>query len=222
MSKTIGIIGGMGPEAALEVAMRILKATPARDDSDHIHTIIDNNPKIPSRIAHLIDGTGEDPLPVLQQMAQGLQASGADFLIIPCNTAHHYLDGIRSAVNIPVLDMIELASDRLSGLSPIGLLASPAIRLTGIYENIIKQVVYPETAMENRLLTVIRDVKAGRAGPQQHASYNEVATHLAGKSDGLIIACTELSVLGLPRLENIKMVDAVDCLVEAAIRHAGD
>ena len=50
MSKVAGIIGGMGPEATVDLLARIIRATPARDDQDHIRTIVDNNPQVPSRI----------------------------------------------------------------------------------------------------------------------------------------------------------------------------
>ncbi len=109
----VGVVGGMGPEATVELMRRVIRATPARDDADHIHMIVDNNPKVPSRIKALIEGTGEDPGPTLAAMARGLEAAGADFLVIPCNTAHHYLPVIRTAVSIPVLDMIALTLDRL-------------------------------------------------------------------------------------------------------------
>ena len=58
---------------------KLVAATPAKDDADHIRILVDNNPKIPSRITALIDGRGEDPLPVLAQMARGLEQQGADF-----------------------------------------------------------------------------------------------------------------------------------------------
>ena len=85
MSRIVGVIGGMGPEATVDFLRRIVAATPARDDADHIRVLVDNNPKIPSRLAALVDGTGEDPLPVLIAMAQGLERQGADFLTMPCN-----------------------------------------------------------------------------------------------------------------------------------------
>ncbi len=113
MSKVVGVIGGMGPEATVDFLRRIVAATPAQDDADHIRVLVDNNPKIPSRIAALVDGTGEDPLPILIAMAHGLEKQGADFLVIPCNTAHYYLPRIAEAVSIPLLDMVALSIARL-------------------------------------------------------------------------------------------------------------
>src|SRR5215469_1864834 len=127
----------MGPEATVDFLRRIVEATPARDDADHIRVLVDNNPKIPSRIAALIEGTGEDPTPVLVSMAQGLERQGADFLTVPCNTAHYYLPTIARGVRIPVLDMVALSTARLGTLSPkpkrVGMLASPAVRKVGLY-----------------------------------------------------------------------------------------
>ena len=71
--KVVGVIGGMGPAATVDLMRRVIEATPAADDVDHIRMLVDNNPKIPSRIAALIDGTGESPVPCLIEMAQGLE-----------------------------------------------------------------------------------------------------------------------------------------------------
>ena len=114
----IGLLGGMGPMATVELMRRVVAATPARDDADHIRMIVDNNPKVPSRIAALIEGTGADPAPVLAAMARGLAIAGADVLAIPCMTAHAYLPAIRAAVAVPVIDMIEVAGAELARLEP--------------------------------------------------------------------------------------------------------
>ncbi|MEH6740448.1 MAG: aspartate/glutamate racemase family protein, partial [Sulfitobacter sp.] len=90
--RTIGVLGGMGPEATILLQRKVLDAVLARDDSDHIPLVIDMNPRVPSRIAHLLEGTGEDPGPILAAMAERLQNAGCAALAMPCNTAHHYAD----------------------------------------------------------------------------------------------------------------------------------
>jgi aspartate/glutamate racemase len=67
--KIVGIIGGMGPEATVDLMQRIIRLTPATDDMDHIRCIVDNNPKVPSRIKAIIEGDGQDPGPVMADMA---------------------------------------------------------------------------------------------------------------------------------------------------------
>jgi aspartate racemase len=220
--KTVGVIGGMGPEATVDFLRRLVVRTPARDDADHLHVLVDNNPKIPSRIAALIDGTGEDPTPVLCQMARGLEAQGADFLVMPCNTVHYYLPAIARAVGIPLLDMVQLSIGKIAG-GPrrIGLLASPAVRRVGLYKARMEQAglnaIFPDASHEERLLGVIKIVKTGKQGAEEQKDYVAVAEHLrqAG-ADALLVACTELSVLTPPDM-GCPVVDSLDVLVEATI-----
>lgn len=222
MSKIAGVIGGMGPEATVEFLRRIVAATPANDDQDHIRVLIDNNPKIPSRIAALIDGTGEDPLPVLIAMARGLEKQGADFLTIPCNTAHYYLPKIAASVSIPVLDMVALSIARLPKARRIGMLASPAVQKVGLYAARLKdagfEAVFPDEAGEARMLGVINAVKAGKLTAQHKRNYAEIAASL--NADAYLIACTELSVIGTPEGITKSTVDALDVLVAATIEAA--
>ena len=225
--KTVGVIGGMGPEATVDFMRRIVEATPARDDIDHIRVLVDNNPKIPSRIAALIARTGEDPTPVLVGMAQGLERQGADFLTIPCNTAHYYLPAIARSVNIPVLDMIALAIARLGALSPkpkkIGMLASPAVRLVGLYaERLGKagfEALFPDEAGEAAVFTMISAIKSKSVTDKIRENYDRAIAGLerAG-ADAFLIACTELSLLPPPK--GRPSVDALDALVAETVRLA--
>ena len=225
--KVVGVIGGMGPEATVDFMHRLVARTPARDDADHLHVLVDNNPKIPSRIAALIDGTGEDPAPMLCDMARGLQAQGADFLVMPCNTAHYYLPAIARSVSIPVLDMVQLAIQKLAVLSAsrVGMLASPAVRKVGLYKARMAQAglqaLFAEAQDEDVLLAIIKAVKAGRLNDSHRQDYGRVAGHLLDSgADTLLVACTEFSVIGPPPDVAASVVDALDVLVDATITTA--
>ncbi|HCE72467.1 MAG TPA: aspartate racemase, partial [Ruegeria sp.] len=114
--RVVGILGGMGPEATILLQQRLLATVRAADDADHLPLLIDMNPQVPSRIAHLIQGTGTDPGPTLAQMARGLEQAGATALGMPCNTAHHYAPAIEAAVSIPLLNMVSLSVARARAL----------------------------------------------------------------------------------------------------------
>lgn len=220
MSRTVGVIGGMGPEATVDFLRRIVAATPAEDDQDHIRVLVDNNPKIPSRLAAIVDGTGGDPLPVLIAMAQGLERQGADLLAMPCNTAHHYRPRIAQAVSIPVLDMVALSVAALPPGTRIGMLASPAVRLVGLYEERLRaagrEAVFPQD--DAPVLEIIRALKANRVTDAHRESYARIAGAL--DCDACLIACTELSVLGAPEGVTVPVVDALDVLVKAVVAAA--
>ena len=218
----IGILGGMGPEATVDLMRRVIAATPAEDDADHVHLLVDQNPQVPSRIKALIEGTGENPAPVLAAMAQGLERAGARVLAMPCNTAHAYLADIREAVSVPVLDMIELTAERIDGLGlrRVGLLASTAMKITGLYERALasRQIttVYPER--QDQVMALIRGVKRGATGAAERAALGAVAEDLrASGCDLVLIACTELSVIADGLAAGGRVLDSIDVLAEAVV-----
>lgn len=223
--KIVGIIGGMGPEATVDLMQRVIRLTPAKDDADHIRCFVDNNPKVPSRIKALIEGTGESPGPTIAAMAKNLESWGADFIAIPCNTAHYYHAEAQAAVRIPVLNLMELvvaaSLRRIPGLRTVGLLASPAVRMIELYERYFRaegaEVIYPEQAQEKHLLEAIKDVKMGNAGEEPRRAMRDAADNLARHgADLAVIACTELSVIADPGY-SLPHLDAAEVLAEAIV-----
>ena len=218
--KPVGILGGMGPEATILLMQKVLTAVPARDDADHVPLIVHQNPRVPSRIAALIDGTGADPGPVLVQMARDLAAAGAGALAMPCNTAHHWRDAIRAATELPFLDMVALTSRHLAdrGARRIGMLASPAVRLTRSFDADFAanglNAVWPED--DSGLLEMIRAVKAGRRPPATDMA-DAARELLASGADHVLIACTELSLLTGDLPADMPWTDSLDCLVRAIV-----
>lgn len=218
--KTVGIIGGMGPEATVLLMQKLLAAIPACDDADHIPLIVHQNPAIPSRIKRLIDGIGDDPGPVLAQMAQDLAAAGAQALAMPCNTAHAYAPQIISATALPFLDMRTASIAHLRGSLPIGsrigMLASPAVRLVGVFDQSFADAGLIPVFLDDDapLLALIRLVKSGDTGKLAHTEMARLAQELALQSDHLLIACTELSLLALA-LQDLAWSDTLDCLTGA-------
>lgn len=225
--RTCGILGGMGPEATIDLMHRVVAHTRAGDDADHVHLLVDNNPQVPSRIKVLLEGGDVSPGPCLAGMARGLEAQGADFLCIACNTAHNWLGEVAKAVNIPVLDMVALATAEAARHAPggkVGILASPAVRLTRLYEEPCKsfgvEPLFADPGEEARLLGVIRAVKAGHTDEAVRADLARVVEHMRAKgADVLIAACTELGVLGVEA--PVPVVDAADALACAIVRLGG-
>lgn len=222
--RPVGILGGMGPEATVLLMQKLLAAVPARDDADHVPVIVHQNPQVPSRIAALIEGKGENPGPVLAHMARDLQAAGAEALAMPCNTAHHYAHEIKAATDLPFLNMIDLTAEALKaqGARRVGMLASPATRLVGVFDAAFAaQGLEPVWREEDGLLQVIRAVKAGTGEAETGPSLRlEAEALLAAGADHLLVACTELSLLTHHIPGNIAQSDSLECLVSAIIRFA--
>ncbi len=211
--RPVGILGGMGPEATILLMQKVFRAVDATDDAGHVPLIVHQNPQVPSRIAALIEGHGENPAPVLRSMAEGLKAAGAEALAMPCNTAHHYA-GTVSDLGLPFFNMVEATSARLSGR--VGMLASPAVRKVGVFGAAFSERgITPVWAEEAALLALIQAVKAGRG---EAAELRRIAEDFEG-CDHLLVACTELSLM-TDVLDGLPWLDSLDVLTDEIVTFA--
>lgn len=228
--KPVGILGGMGPEATILLQKKLLQAIPeAVDDSDHIPLLIDMNPQVPSRIAHLIDRTGEDPTPTIVKMAKRLEESGALALAMPCNTAHYYSGAIKNAVSIPFLDMVLLSCAHVEKLGPkaerLGILASPAVHHTKLFERPLSSLgnktIWPHN--KEQMLKIIQHVKQFGPTNESAKALQNISLQLANHGATIqLIACSEFSILKTMFKKNRKILvlDTLDILVKRIIQIA--
>lgn len=229
---TIGILGGMGPEATNRVCSLITAATPATKDQDHIPVITYNNSRIPDRVSGL-RGDGESPLPEMIRTAQVLEQAGADILLLPCNLAHAYLGDLRRAVRIPILDMIEETVKFIAANHPqclrVGLLASTPTLEFGIYEEAFRShdqvslILPPPDIQESKVMKAIygaEGIKSGhKAGP--HRLLIEAAHSLADQGAELIVAgCTEVSLLLNQQNSPLGVIDPLQVIARVAVEWA--
>jgi aspartate racemase len=225
--RTVGILGGMGPGATVLLMQKIIAATPARDDSDHVPLLVDQNPQVPSRIRHLIEGTGEDPAPVLSAMAQRLQAAGALALAMPCNTAHHYANAIRASVSVPLIDMVALSVTHAASLvragGTVGVLASPAVRLTGLFDRALAAAgltaIYATD--DDAVLSIIRRIKADGPAAESRQALAKVSRGLLERGAQVqMVACTEFSLIADAVDASAVSFDTLDRLASGIIAFA--
>ncbi|MES2916757.1 MAG: amino acid racemase [Pseudomonadota bacterium] len=220
--RRVGILGGMGPQATILLMQKIVDGVSAADDSDHIPLLVDQNPQVPSRIRRLIEGTGEDPGPVLVEMARRLVAGGAKALAMPCNTAHHYAPAIRAAVNVPFLDMIGLSVTKAVGMAgqggQVGIIASPAVARIGLFDAALAKLgvraLYPEDGAA--LLAAIRQIKSAGPGSEAGRVLRRASEELLAQgAEVQMIACTEFSLLPEAALLGQGAFDTLDVLAGA-------
>ncbi len=226
-SKTIGIIGGMGPEATLDLCSRIIKHTPAQKDQDHIHLIIDNYPQIPDRTAFIL-GKGENPLPYILKSVDLLVNCGVDALCMPCNTAHYFVEDIRKHSSTPFISIIESVlkevRNNYSEVKNIGLLATRGVIVGRVYHQVFEndgfKIVTPSESVEDVVMDVIYSVKAG-TGREKVYDLQMCIDSLKEKGCELIIAgCTEIPIL-LPFVElPVPVVDSTLSLAKEVVSFA--
>ncbi len=198
MKKTIGIIGGMGPAATVDLFNLIVENTSASCDQEHIHILIDCNTMIPDRTSAIINGT-ESPLKELCLSADRLVKAGADFLIIPCNTAHYYIDNIREVIPVPIIDMIEETARYIKqqGCRNAIILCTEGTRKTGVYtDRFVKhgiQAIYPDSELQEEVNKIIYEGVKNGSQNYDITKFNHLLGKLEEETESLsVLGCTEL------------------------------
>lgn len=204
--RTIGIIGGMGPMATLDLYDWIVTLTPAKRDQDHLPILINNHPQTPDRTDFIL-GQGEDPRPDLLSSARLLEQNGAEILAIPCNTAHAFVDHIeRNLTHAKVINMLEetkkYMQQKFQGKNiKIGLLATTGTIKTNLYQKYFNeyQIITPDSEFQdNFVMKAVYGDRGVKSGYKNNARklLKEAIDHLYKKGVNVIIlGCTEISLV---------------------------
>lgn len=226
--KTIGILGGMGPEATIDLFQKIVRLTPAQKDQEHLRIIIFNNPKIPDRTKAILHG-GENPLPELIKTAQVLEKAGADFIIMPCNTAHYYHEQIQKTVGIPILNMIQETVLYIHQIFPqvkrVSAFATIGTNRAGLYQAYlndcgIENLPLTETEQE-QIMEIIYGVKAGQDLKQLKKRVEKIAKLQTEKgAEAIIAGCTEIPLVLEDGDVAIPIIDPTLVLAQKAVEEA--
>jgi aspartate racemase len=200
MSKIVGILGGMGPMSTVDLMRKVTEKTPVKKEQEHLRILVDSRPQIPDRTAAIL-GEGPSPAPVLQESARLLEQWGAQVIAIPCNSAHAFLDAVREAVGIEVLDMIGLVgrelADRFPKGTPVGLLATTGSGRARLYHNRLPdfQVLTPAPEIQQELVMgAIYQVKVEDKVQEPRRKLLEAAATLDPAPAALIAGCTEVEL----------------------------
>jgi len=230
--KVIGILGGMGPEATLNCFEKIIRNTPAQSDPDHLPVIIINNPRVPDRIRAILEN-GPSPLPALIEGCSSLKKAGADFVIIPCVTAHYFLNELQENVELPIISIVDAVIEHIHNHHPqlkkIGLLATSVTIKSRIFQNSLTasgiETVVCSEKVQQRVIAAIHDIKSNRTSRSREAithDLTKVAGHLVERgAQGIIAACTEIPLALTQADVTVPYFDSLLILARAAICRAG-
>lgn len=218
----------MGPAATIDFMSRVLRASGATRDQDHVRLIVDCNPHVPDRNAARA-GDGASPAVVLANMARGLECAGARALAIACNSAHAFADDVRGAVSIPLLDMIGETVDTARRMTPepkrVGLLAATACLDAELYQTAFARVGMETLVLQGeareRFMRCLYRIKAGAVEPDVRDEMAGLAEELIAKGAEVVIsACTEVPlVLGAEDVP-APLVDSTAALVDRTLDFA--
>jgi aspartate racemase len=230
--KVIGVLGGMGPEATVDCLRKIVHSTRAERDQDHLRVLVDSNAKVPDRTAAIL-GRGPSPVPALVASARLLERAGADFVVVPCVSAHVFLEEVRAQVRVPILSMFDVVAEAVAAMEPrvrvVGLLGTTGTINAGLFQRRLSlagiDAIVPDEAGQARVMAAIYDVKdAAAARPRAAITADLVAAAeaLAARGAQAIVAgCTEVPLALAQEDLRAPYVDSVLALARAAVLRAG-
>ncbi|MCC5910709.1 MAG: aspartate/glutamate racemase family protein [Clostridiaceae bacterium] len=224
--KVIGILGGMGPEATCEIFRRIIKLTDVEDDKDHIRVIIDSNSKIPDRTKSILY-KGVSPINEMVETAKNLEIAGVDFIIMPCITAHYFIDEIQKNIAIPIINALEETNKYVEKTYPsiekLGILATTGTIKMQLFQHAMKgkEIILPNKEMQEMVMDTIYGVGGIKSGnTSSHAIKKLVSAVETMKSQGIeavVAGCTEIGLVMTSEYINLPVIDPLTILAKKAI-----
>jgi aspartate racemase len=237
----IGIVGGVGPFAGIDLQQKIAMETAATVDQEHLAVVALSNPaEIVDRTAFLMGDTDENPGHAIAIQLLELERMGAAVAAIPCNTAHApaifdvILADLRQAGSqIRLLHMIRETAAYVKQVLPdagtVGVLSTTGTRRVGLYPSLLGaagiQVLAPDDGSQETLIQpAIYDesygIKAnGHATPRARADLERAIARLRHRgARAVLLGCTEIP-LAFPERSfgGVPLVDPTRVLARALI-----
>ena len=224
--KTVGIIGGLGPETTSEFYLELIFSCQKINKVNRPPILIYSVP-LPYDIEEdaIARGRGEERcIPFIIEAAKKLEKADADFLVMPCNSLHAFIEEIRGAVKIPVLSIVEETTKFLKkeNISQVGIISTAITLNKKLYEssfiaNGIKQIT-PDDFQQAKIGKMIHNLVSNRHDNKDREELIKVINDFETKGiDHVILACTDLQLL-IPHHPRLKIYDTMKIFAEATVQ----
>lgn len=221
--KVVGILGGMGPFATVDFFAKIVALTPAKKDWEHLRLVIDNNVKIPSRTRAVLYGEAS-PVPGMIESINQLASIGADFAVVPCNSAHYFRDEVSQDIDVPWLNMLEVVSKVVTVNRDRPLVLGGYVTVAKkLYTRYIPRAVYPSPEDADFVSAAIEEIKlTSHLSLPSRTRLEGIVEGMRGRIDSVLLACTELSVVcaGVATIAGLCVFDSGTEYARATIKFA--
>ena len=225
--KSVGIIGGLGPETSAEFYLELVFGC-QKIDTNCRPLIMMSNVPLPFALERdfIKSNKGiERFIPYLVTEAQRLEKTGVDFLVMPCNSLHIFIEQIRESVKIPVLSILEETVEHIktNRFRKIGLISTSATIKNKIYENTFAQagiefIVPDELQRAEMDKIILRLIEGIHLNKDRNIIHQVIESLKQEGADAIALACTDLQLL-LPSDDEVKVFDTMKILANATIEN---
>ncbi len=221
--KSLGIIGGLGPETTSEFYLDIVFSCQKKNKDHRPHIMISSVP-LPYEIeedAILYNKGIERCLAFLLEEAKRLEKAGADLIVMPCNSLHIFIEKIRDAVDIPVLSIVKETVGFLKGkgYAKVGIVSTSATIKNRLYEDAFEEAgidfAAPDDFQQERMGKFIINLVKGMQNNKDREELIKIIGDFKDV-DCVVLACTDLQLL-IPKFPGIEIYDTMKILADATV-----
>lgn len=223
--KTVGIIGGLGPQTTASFYLRLIFSCQKMPVTNRPPILMYSVP-LPYDVEQeaIRDGKGEERcLPLLIEAARRLEGGGADFIVMPCNSLHSFIEDIRAAVSIPVLSIVETATKFLHarGVREVGIISTSITLQKGLYEKNLASYgihqVKPTAVQQRAIGTVIHNLVCNKKSDADKKMLLSVVDSFRSRGVGhVILACTDLQLIA-PKRSALEIYDTMRIFADETV-----
>ena len=220
--KTLGIIGGLGPETTARFYMEVVFA--CSKISGRRPQILISNVAVPLNVEKELITEAKNViniLPFLLNAAKQLEKGGADFIVIPCNTVHIFIEEIRRSVDIPVLSIIEETSNflRKAKINEVGVFATTATIKNRLFDKTLNksgiEMKIPNSSNQLIMGAIINRLVNNKQTKRDKAEFLKIIEET--KTRNVILACTDLQILN-SKCDRVNIFDTMNILAQSAVK----
>lgn len=197
--------------------------TDAKLDQEHIEMIIFSKPSIPDRTEYILGRSKENPVIPIIGIGKSLVNLGADYIAIPCITAHYFHDSLTEGIGAPIIHIIKETAEYLKshGIKCAGIMATEGTIYSGLFQKELERLeikpIIPSKQKQDFVTNLIyQNIKANL--PAETDKFAEVSEELKEKgAEVIILGCTELSLIKRDYKIGPDYIDAMEVLAMRSI-----
>ncbi len=223
--KTVGIIGGLGPETTSEFYMNIIRKN--EKISKTRPKILIHNVPIPMDLEEDIVKNSRNEKGLLPLLIQGLEAlqDKVDFIVIPCNTAHIFIEDVVKKSKIPVISIIEetINDVKVRNIKKVGLLATSKTIEKKLFEIKLSsqniQQLQPTNEEQKRISSIINELLQGtKSNDSKKFLLSTIHKLKQQGAEAIILGCTDLQLLLKQTDSPLLLIDTMNVLTNSTVR----
>jgi len=227
--KTIGLIGGMSWESSLEYYRIMNEAVRESLGGFHSAKCIMYSVDFAPIEKYQHQGKWDEAAELLIDIAQKLERSGADLLVICANTMHKLAGAVQKSIKIPLLHIADVTAEKIKekGINRLGLLGTRFTMEEDFYkERLIRKhglaIIIPDKRDRQLIHEVLYgDIQLGKIEQRSRDIFKKIIGKLADKgAEGIILGCTEIPLYVKQEDYEIPLFDTTEIHARAAVEFA--